>query len=92
MSASFSHPPFMPCPTCGASVAAESEAAHVCDPDRRLDFELFQHRAELAALETEIDEFLHSPRGRFEQWYAERERGRGGVEQGADDPPDVVEP
>lgn len=77
VSASFSHPPFMPCPTCGASVAVETEATHVCDPERRLDFEVFQHRAELASLETEIGTFLSSPRGRFEQWYAERERHDG---------------
>jgi hypothetical protein len=74
MSASFAHPPFMPCPACGASVAVETGAEHVCDPERRLDFELFQHRGELAALETEIQAFMGSPRGRFEQWYAERER------------------
>ena len=64
----------MPCPECGASVAVASEAEHVCDPERRVDYELFQLRTETAALEAEIEDYLSSPKGRFEQWYAERDR------------------
>ncbi len=74
MSASFSHPPFMPCPACGASVAVVREAQHVCNPDRRVDFELFQLRAEISALGDEIGEYFASAQGRFEQWCAEYER------------------
>jgi len=64
----------MPCPECGASVAVAAEAAHVCDPDRRLDYELFQLRSETAGLDAEIEDYLSSTKGRFEQWYAERDR------------------
>jgi hypothetical protein len=75
MSASFAHPPFMPCPECGASVAVAAETEHVCNPERRVDYELFQLRAETAELDAEIESYLSSPRGRFEQWYAEHDRG-----------------
>lgn len=64
----------MPCPACGASVAIAEEAEHVCDPDRLVEFELFQLRAEVSGLDTEIEEYLSSTHGRFEQWYAEHER------------------
>lgn len=64
----------MPCPECGASVAVAAEAEHVCNPNRRVDYELFQLRAETAALDAEIEEYLSSPKGRFEQWYAEHDR------------------
>jgi hypothetical protein len=82
MSASFAQPPFMPCPECGASVAVVAETEHVCNPERRVDYELFQLRAETAELEAEIESYLSSPRGRFEQWYAEHDRRPGQ----ADDP------
>jgi hypothetical protein len=81
MSASFAHPPFMPCPECGASVAVAAEAVHVCNPDRRVDYELFQLRAETARLDAEIEDYFSSPTGRFEQWYAEHDRGSNRAEE-----------
>lgn len=86
MSASFSHPAFMPCPDCGASVAVAPKTEHVCRPDRRLDFELFQLRAEISSLGAEIEEYLSSAHGRFEQWYAEHERQPGCDEETSDEP------
>ena len=79
----------MPCPECGASVAVAAEAEHVCDPERRVDYELFQLRAETAALDAEIEDYLSSPKGRFEQWYAERDResARPEEREGPDDEP-----
>lgn len=74
MSASFPSSQFMPCPECGASVAVAERDRHACDAERRLEYELFQLREDVARLAAEIDEYLDSPRGRFEQWYAERER------------------
>lgn len=56
----------MPCPSCGASVA-RGDGAHVCDDERRLAFELF-------GLDGEVGEWLTTPAGRFEQYYAERTR------------------
>jgi hypothetical protein len=84
VSASFSHSPFMPCPDCGASVAVIQETEHVCNPDRRLDFELFQLRVEISSLGAEIEDYLSSAHGRFEQWYAEHERRP----ECAEEPPD----
>jgi len=85
MSASFSHPPFMPCPECGASVAVADEPEHVCDPARRIDYELFQLREEVSGLCAQIGEYLDSAEGRFEQWYAEYERRSGSPAGPSDD-------
>jgi hypothetical protein len=75
----------MPCPECGASVAVKQEAEHVCNPTRRLDFELFQLRAEISGLGAEIEEYLSSAQGRFEQWYADHERREGQTKE-SDEP------
>lgn len=61
----------MPCESCGASVAAAAENDHVCEWDRWLDYRVFQERGDV---EGEVTAFLDSPRGRFELWYAERQR------------------
>jgi hypothetical protein len=78
----------MPCPECGASVAVAQEAEHVCNPDRRLDFEVFQLRTEVAGLGAEIEEYLSSAKGRFEQWYADHERQEGRAEEPPEEPID----
>ena len=67
---------YMPCSDCGASVDQRADEAHVCDAERRLDYRLFQLRAEVAAFDNDLGEFLASPRGRFELWYVARERAR----------------
>ena len=64
----------MPCPECGASVAAAEADDHVCDPERLLDYRVFQLREEVAGFDGALGEYLDSPRGRFAQWLAERER------------------
>lgn len=76
MSASFPSSQYMPCPRCGASVAVADRSDHVCDAERRVEYELFQLREDVARLGPEIGEYLDSPQGRFEQWCAERSRGR----------------
>ena len=63
---SLPEPAFMPCAHCGASVA-RGEDAHVCDGERRLAYDLFRFDGELG-------EWLVTPEGRFEQYYAERRR------------------
>ncbi|HXF97306.1 MAG TPA: hypothetical protein VNJ46_01695 [Gaiellaceae bacterium] len=70
----FLHSNFLPCEECGASVAAAERDAHVCDPERRLQYRLFQLRDEIAAFEDRVRDYLDSPEGRFAQWLAERER------------------
>lgn len=79
----------MPCPECGASVAVAAESEHVCNPNRRVDYELFQLRAETAALDAEIEDYFSSPKGRFEQWYAEHDRksARAENQENTDDEP-----
>jgi hypothetical protein len=67
----------MPCPACGASVPVSESPRHACDADRRLEYRLFQLRDEIARFDESLGGYLDSPRGRFAQWLAERER-RGG--------------
>jgi hypothetical protein len=74
MSAFFAHPRYMPCSDCGTSVAAAELDEHVCDPERLLDYRMFQLREELAGFEQGLREYLASAHGRFAQWLAERER------------------
>ena len=69
-------PRYMPCPDCGAAVERSERADHVCDRARLLDFQMFQVRDELAKLDAELGAYFDSPRGRFELWFAERERER----------------
>ena len=66
---------YMPCPDCGASLERH-DSAHECDRERWLEFQLFQLRDEVDELEAKLAEYLTSPRGRFELYYAERERAR----------------
>ena len=72
---------FMPCSECGASIARSEADGHVCEDERRLEYQMLQLREEIEGLEWEISAYLESPGGRFELWCAERERG--GSEPGA---------
>ena len=73
----FPTPRHMPCPECGAAVERAEKDAHVCDPDRLVDYRMFQLRDEVAAVEDEVGVYLDSPEGRFELWRAERLRRSG---------------
>ncbi len=66
----------MPCERCGASLERERVHEHFCDEGRWLDYELFQRREDIERFEDELDLWLESPAGRFERFYAERERRR----------------
>jgi hypothetical protein len=77
MPAYFAHSRFMPCTECGSSVAAAEREEHVCDPERLLDYRMFQLREEITGLEAGLREFLDSAQGRFAAWLAERERPTG---------------
>jgi len=78
MSAFFASSRHMPCTECGASVSAEAQDEHVCDPERKLDYLMFQLREEIASFDEILREYLGSAKGRFAQWVAERDRGRPG--------------
>src|SRR5437870_13529207 len=71
---SIPQPAHMPCQECGASVPVLERDEHVCSEQRRLEYRLFQLRAELAAFDELLAAYLESPRGRFELWCAERQR------------------
>jgi hypothetical protein len=70
----FPQPHYTACLSCGASVARGEALSHVCEPGQRLDHLLAQLLGELAHFEQEFVEYLESPRGRFEAWYAARRR------------------
>jgi hypothetical protein len=67
-------PAFMPCPTCGASVAREQEGQHVCDPEQRTRYESFRVMLEVERFDGELTTWLRTPGGRFAMFYAERQR------------------
>jgi hypothetical protein len=69
-------PAYMPCEECGTSLAVGARDEHVCSEQRRLEYRLFQLRTELEAFEGQFAAYLESPHGRFDLWYAERERLR----------------
>jgi hypothetical protein len=66
---------FMPCAECGASVERDV-GTHLCEPERLVDFRLFQLREEIARFDDQLAAWLESARGRFAAWIAERDRRR----------------
>ena len=65
--------PSMPCPQCGASVVRSRADEHVCDADRRVEFQMAAIRPRLACFEDDLDGYLAGGEGRFEVWLAERQ-------------------
>lgn len=63
----------MPCEDCGESVERTAAAAHVCNPERLLDYQMFRMRDEIAAFETRLHDYLSGKKGRFEAWLAARD-------------------
>jgi len=74
MSTFFAHSEHMPCTECGASVVASDREQHVCDPERLLDFRMFQLRDEVDALDDLAAAYLSSSAGQFAQSLAEHQR------------------
>jgi hypothetical protein len=74
MSTFSAHSDHMPCTECGASVATVELEQHVCEPERLLDFRMFQLRDEIAGFEDLFAAYLSSSAGEFAQWLAEHER------------------
>jgi hypothetical protein len=65
---------YMPCAECGASVDQSASGIHLCEPERWLDFHLFQLRDEITAFDAQLAAWLATARGRFAAWIAERDR------------------
>ena len=72
MSFAVPNPSHVPCEECGASVLRGAE--HTCDRDRWVDFNVIRLRPEFDRFEDEVSEYLDTPQGRFEAWYAEHRR------------------
>ena len=68
---------YMPCAECGASVDRTASSIHLCEPERWLDYRLFQLRDEIAAFDAQLAAWLTTARGRFAAWIAERDRRAG---------------
>ena len=65
---------YTPCPDCGASVAADEESIHRCERERYVEYQMLLLRLQVAAFEQQFDDWLHTPQGRFETYYAARKR------------------
>jgi hypothetical protein len=63
----------MPCERCDSSIERD-DVAHRCVEERRLEFALFQLRADIEMFEEHLRRWLETARGRFERYYAERTR------------------
>ena len=50
--------------------------SHVCDEEQRLRYELFRVRLEVERFDGQLKGWLTSAAGRFEMFYAERQRLR----------------
>ncbi len=64
---------FMPCAECGESLERFAAGAHHCDQARRVEYQLFGMRHEVAAFESRLQHYLDTPRGSFERWLAARQ-------------------
>jgi hypothetical protein len=64
----------MPCPECGASVRRGLEDEHVCEEERLIRYRMIQLQEGIVRFDSDLAEYLDSPRGRFAAWYAARER------------------
>jgi hypothetical protein len=71
-------PEHVACSSCGDEVPARARAWHVCDWWRWLDHQVHLRQDELSRFEHDLGAYLDSPHGRFDLWYAERERLRLG--------------
>jgi hypothetical protein len=69
-------PQIAQCPGCGAEVPARALSVHVCDWWRWLDHQVELRKDELERFEGELTTYLESTQGRFDLWYAERQRLR----------------
>ena len=75
----FPQPQYVACPDCGACVPRAQSEEHVCDAERRLEYQLVRLRPEIARFEDDLAEWLASSEGRFERFYAERSRAAASV-------------
>jgi len=69
----------MPCAECGASLDGTADTLHACSRERRVEYQMFGLREEIAGLEAGVARFLGTPLDRFEVWSARAVRARPGL-------------
>lgn len=72
----FTEHEFMPCAECGASLSRAERDGHVCEEQRRLEYGWLKQVRELDVFDDELATYLSTPVGRFELYYAQRDRLR----------------
>ena len=77
MFGSIPQPAYMPCEECGVALAANARDEHVCSEQRRVEYQMCRLRGEVESFGDQLTAYFESLRGRFELWYAERERRLG---------------
>jgi hypothetical protein len=70
-------PDYADCPECGTSIPLDGIRPHRCDERHRADRIAVFAVSEAESFELEFSGFLETPQGRFELFYAARERGAG---------------
>ena len=66
-----------PCAQCGASVVRTSTDEHVCDPRRRVEFQVLAMTAAISSFDNDLQVWLAGREGRFESYLAARDVRRG---------------
>ena len=67
-------PQYLPCLECGVSLPLPQLRTHVCESDEWLDYQVLARRQELDSFEQDLGVYLASSKGRFDLWYAARDR------------------
>jgi hypothetical protein len=74
MFAYFPQAQFQPCPDCGAPVVEDEVDLHQCDRRRFVEYQMLLLRPEIVRFDLEVAAWMRTPHGRFEAYYAMRER------------------
>jgi len=65
---------YTPCPNCGAPVLVDEETVHQCERTRYVEYQMLLLRLQIAAFDQQFNDWLRTPQGRFESFYAARQR------------------
>jgi len=55
-------------------VLADEETAHRCERPRYVEYQMLLLRLQIAAFDQQFNDWLRTPQGRFESFYAARQR------------------
>jgi hypothetical protein len=70
----FPQPQYVACSECGVCMPRWEADDHVCDKERRLDYQVGRLREAITAFEYDLGQWLATRTGRFAVFYAERTR------------------